>query len=428
MKEPMMTRQKITRRDLLKTAAAAAAGAVALPYLIPSTALGDGTKAPPSERITLGHLGVGGRGHDVFRGFQQCDNVQSVAVADCFTARREAVARECDGKAYADPRELLGDPKIDAVVIATPDHWHVPLANAAARAKKHAYVEKPLAVSIEQDLSCRKLFQENNLVFQYGTQQRSMAHCRFGCELVKSGKIGKLEAVEVACYDGGSGGSKKEAPVPKGFDFDLWTGPAPKVPYSLGRCEPKGTFWIYDYSIGYLGGWGAHPLDIMIWGCDSDLAGPYEIEGTGVIPKEGLYDTVYHWNMKGRFADGVKFTFTTMDGDLTKFIGTEGWLAISRGGLDAHPKSLLNLKLGPNDVRLTESIRHDQNFIDAIKSSGKAICPIEDTVRSDIISQLCNIAVRTGRKIKWDPKADTILGDDEAAKLMRREMRAPWTL
>jgi len=422
-----MTRQKFTRRTLLKTAATAA-GAAALPYLIPSSALGDERKAPPSERIVLGHIGVGARGRDLFRGFQLCETAQSVAVADCFSSRREAIAKECGGKAYTDFRELLADPKIDAVVVATPDHWHVPIANAAAKAKKHAYVEKPLAVSIEQNLACRKLFRENKLVFQYGTQQRSMAHCRFGCELVRSGKIGKLQSMEVACYDGAAGGSKKEAPVPPGFDFKMWTGPAPEVPYSLGRCEPCGTYWIYDYSIGYLGGWGAHPLDIMVWGSDSDLAGPYEIEGKGEVPTEGLYDTVIHWDMKGRFADGVKFAFTTMEGDRTKFIGSEGWLAVSRGGLDAEPKSLLQLKLGPNDLHLPESMRHDQNFLDAIRGSGKAISSITDAVRSDVISQLCNIAVRTGRKINWDPRTDAILGDEEAAKLTHREMRPPWTL
>ncbi len=206
-----MTRQRYSRRTLLKTAASAAAGAAALPYLIPSTALGDDAKAPPSERITLAHIGVGAAGRDLFRGFRQCETAQSVAVADCYANRREVIAKECGGKAYADFREILADPKIDAVVVATPDHWHVPIANAAAKAKKHAYVEKPLAVSIEQDLACRKLFQENKLAFQYGTQQRSMAHCRFGCELVRSGKIGTLKRIEVACYDGAAGGSKKGA-------------------------------------------------------------------------------------------------------------------------------------------------------------------------------------------------------------------------
>ncbi len=377
----------------MKAAAQTAAGAAALPYLIPATALGADGKAPPSERVTLGHIGVGGRGRDLFRGFQQCDHLQSVAVADCYTSRRNVVAKDCGGKAYADFRELLADPKIDAVVVATPDHWHVPIANAAARAKKHAYVEKPLAVSVEQVLSCRKHFRENGLVFQYGTQQRSMAHCRFGCELVRGGKIGKLQAIEVIAPDGGNIGPVKEVPVPPDLDFKMWTGPAAERPYALGLCTPPGTYWVYDYSIGYLGGWGAHPLDIMVWGYEGDLAGPYQLEGTGDILKNDLSDTVIHWDMKGQFADGVKFTFKP-GGDLTKFIGTEGWVAISRGGIDANPKSLLQTKLGPNDVHLTESIRHDQNFIDAIRTSGKAISPIDDAVRSDLISQLCNIAVR----------------------------------
>ena len=426
-----MTRRTISRRTLLRTAAQAAAGAAALPYLVPSTALGDDQKAAPSERITLAHIGVGARGRDLFRGFQQCDSAQSVAVVDCYENRRNAVAAECGGKAHVDFREVVSDPKIDAVVIATPDHWHVPIANAAVRAGKHVYVEKPLGISIEQDLACRTLLREKKLVFQYGTIQRSMEHCRFGCELVRSGKIGKLTAIDVVAPDGGTIGPIKKAPVPPGLDFDMWTGPAPIVPYAIGRCEPPATYWTYDYSIGYLGGWGAHPLDIMIWASDSDLAGPYEIEGTGKIAKNDLSDTVFHWDMKGRFGDGVKFTFTPggdLSKDLTKFTGTDGWVAVSRGGIDANPKSLLQLKLGPNDVHLNASMRHDQNFLEAIAGSAKAVCPIEDSVRSDIISLVCDIAVRTGRKITWDPAADKIVGDEDAAKLAHREMRAPWTL
>ncbi len=419
-----MKRTELSRRSLLKGAAAAV---VAAPYVITSSALGNADTPPASDRVTLGHIGVGGRGTGLLHGFLQCKGVQSVAAADAYKSRREAAAALIKGQAYADFRELLARPDIDGVVIATPDHWHVPLANYAARAGKDAYVEKPLGVTIEEDLLCRKLFQERGRIFQYGTQQRSSQHCRFGCELVRSGKIGEVQAIEVIAPNGGKGGATKESAAPPDLDYNLWIGPAPLKPFTASRCNPPGTYWIYDYSIGYLGGWGAHPLDIMVWGSEADLSGPIVLEGTGEIPTEGLYDTVYNWDIRGTLGK-VNFTFKP-GGDSTKFIGSEGWVRIWRGGIDAEPKSLLQLKLGPNDVHLQESPRQDQNYVDAIKSRKPAVSPLVDAVRSDLISLLSDIAVRTKRKITWDQKQEKIVGDDEAAKLAKaRPMREPWTL
>jgi hypothetical protein len=414
----------LTRRGLLKAAAAAA---VASPYVITSAALGAGDKPPASQRIALGHIGVGGRGRALFGGFQHCKGAQSVAVADCYQDRRESVAKACGGKAYRDFRELLARPDIDAVVIATPDHWHVPLAIAAARAGKDAYVEKPLAVCIEQDLACRKVFQEKQRIFQYGTQQRSSVHCRFGCELVRNGRIGKVHTLEVIAPNGHAGGSTVEAPVPAGFDYPMWCGPSPVRPYTPDRCHPDGTYMIYDYSIGYLGGWGAHPLDIMVWGSDADLAGPMVVEGTGEISTKGLLDTVYNWDMKIQMAGGVKMTFKP-GGDSTKFIGPDGWVRIWRGGIDAEPKSLLKSLIKPEEIHLMVSPRQDQNFVDAVKSRQQPVSNLAEAVRSDIISQLSNIAVRLKRPVTWDPAQQQIVGDAEAAKMSHREMREPWTL
>jgi glucose-fructose oxidoreductase len=413
---------KLTRRTILKSAAAA----VATPYVITSTALGQGDTPPASERITIGHIGVGSRGRGLFRGFQQCKGMQSVATSDCYKSRREGVAAACKGKAYADFQELLARDDIDGVVVATPDHWHVPVANAAARAGKDCYVEKPLGVSIEQDLACRKVFQEKKRIFQYGTQQRSSKHCWFACEMVRRGIIGDVTRIEVIAPNGSAGGSTAEAPIPDDLDYDRWLGPAPVVPYSAGRCNPKGTYWIYDQSIGYLGGWGAHPLDLMVWGSLADQSGLIEIEGTGKIPTEGLYDTVYDWDMKGKLGD-VDFTFKP-GGNSTKFFGPKGWIRVWRGGIDAEPKSLLKTVIDPKDALLQVSSRQDQNFIDAIKSRKPAVSPIEDSVRSDIISLLCDIVVRKARKITWDPKKEEIIGDADAAKMLHRDMRAPWTL
>jgi predicted dehydrogenase len=418
-----MAKSQLTRRRFLKYASAAAAA----PYVITSTALGTADTPPASDRITLGHIGVGGRGMSLLQGFLTLKDCQCVAAADAYASRRDNAAKMMNGQAYADFRELLARDDIDAVVVATPDHWHVPVAVLAARSGKDAYVEKPLGVTIAEDLLCGQVFTEKKRIFQYGTQQRSMQHCHLGCELVRAGKIGEVKRIEVIAPDGGAGGSTTEAPVPADLNFDMWTGPAPMNPYTPDRCKPNGTYWIYDYSIGYLGGWGAHPLDIMVWGSDADVAGNIVVEGTGVIPKEGLYDTVYNWNIKGQLGN-VEFTFLP-GGDSTKFIGTEGWIEVRRNGIDAQPASLLQTALDPNRIQLLQSARQDQNFIDSIKSRKPAVSPLEHAVRSDVISLLCDIAVRTGRKITWDWKQEAIVGDAEAAKMAQmRPMREPWKI
>ncbi len=419
-----MNRQQWTRRKVLRAAAGTAIG---LPYMITSSALGNAETAPASERVTIGHIGVGNRGKELLKGFLTCKDCQSVAVADAYSDRLEAAARMIGGKGYADFRELLARPDIDAVVIATPDHWHVPIAMAAARAGKDAYVEKPLGVSIEQNLACRKLFREKKRIFQYGTQQRSMEHCRFGCELVRSGRIGKVHTIEVIAPDGNAGGSTEQADVPPELNYDMWIGPAPMKPYTEDRCVVPGTYFIYDYSIGYLGGWGAHPLDIMVWGSDADLAGPMTVEGTGVVPDKGLYDAVIHWDVKVHMANGVRMTFKP-GGDSTKYIGPDGWIQIRRRGIYAEPESLLEAKIGPGDAHLPVSPRHDQNFIDAVKSHRPAISTIEDAVRSDIISHLCDIAIRTRSKVTWDPRKEVIVDNEAASRMLTRPTRAAWKL
>jgi glucose-fructose oxidoreductase len=425
-----MNNQQLTRRDILKVGCAATAG-IAVPYFVPSSALGNADRPPPSERITLGHIGVGGRGRAVYRGFRSVAEAQSVAVADCYRDRRESMAKVIQGEAYQDFRDLLARDDIDAVVVATPDHWHVPIAILAAQAGKSAYVEKPLGLSIEQNLACQKVFANKDVVFQYGTQQRSMAHCHQGCEQVRRGAIGKVHTIEVDCPNGGSGGSIVESPVPEGLDYETWLGPAPRVPYTVDRCKPQGTYWIYDHSIGYLAGWGAHPLDIMIWGSDADLSGPVVVEGSGDIPAGGLYDCVYNWDMNIKLGD-VQLKFRP-GADRTKFIGSDGWIEVARatGRNSASDPALLKEKLDPAENRLLVSHHHQGNFVDAVKKSDPdaAVSNLKDAVRSDVISHLCDISVRTGEKVTWDPiRQELIDPSSKSQAMLTRAMRQPWTL
>ena len=231
-----MNDDRINRRDLLKSGAVA----VAAPYVITSTALGNADTPPASERVTVGHIGFGTRG--LAYDFLRCKGMQAVAVADTYRDRREACARLINGKAYTDFRDILARKDIDAVTVATPDHWHVPIAILAARAKKDVYGEKPLGLTIEQDLACLKVFRETGRVFQYGTQQRSMPNFRFGCELVRSGRIGKVHAIEVIAPNGSAGGSTKVIPVPPTLDYNMWLGPAPSRRIRPTAARTRATF------------------------------------------------------------------------------------------------------------------------------------------------------------------------------------------
>lgn len=415
------------RRNFLQFLTAAG---VSSPFLIPSSCLGDDEKAAASERVNIGCIGVGGRGAQVFRMMLSCSNAQVVAVADCYKSRRESISRACGGKGFLDFREILEDSSIDAVTVCTPDHWHVPIALYAARAKKSCYVEKPLGLTLEQVLKCEKVFAENKVHFQYGTQQRSLSHCRVGCELVRKGRIGKVREIEVYSPNGGTGGNPTPCPIPENLGedgYERWLGPAPKVPYCADRCRPQGTYWIYDQSIGYLGGWGAHPLDIMVWGSDADLSGLVTVEGTGKIG-EPLYNTVYDWDMNIMLGD-VKVRFVAANRDSTKFIGENGdWIDVFRGGLKASsPELIADHDL--SDPVLTVSTHHAQNFVDAVRFDRTPVSCLKDAVRSDTISHLCDIAVRTKSKVVWDPaKRELVNPTPEQAAMVSRPMRAPWTL
>ena len=421
-----MKKTNISRRRFMQATAGIAAVS---PLVLSGSVFGNAQVAAPSERVTVGHIGVGGQGSGLFGGVRQVREAQSVAVADCFKSKREGIAAACEGKAYADFRELLDRKDIDCVVVATPDHWHVPIAIMAARSGKSAYVEKPLGLTLEQNILCQKVFAEENQYFQYGTQQRSQENCWLGCSLVRQGVIGKIHTIEVDAPDGGSGGSTEEAPIPDDLGvagYEMWLGPAPKTPYTPDRCRPNGTYWIYDQSIGYLGGWGAHPLDIMVWGSEADLSGPITVEGTGVIPTQGLYDVVYNWDMKIKMGE-VDLIFKP-GGDRTRFIGDKGWIEVRRNGTSASDPELLKIPVAEGTA-LQVSRHHQGDFINGVKTKTNPVSNLFDAVRSDNISQLCDIAVRTGQKVKWDPKKMAFIDPTpEQKKYFSREMRAPWKL
>ncbi len=449
------TPSPLNRRSFLQRTAALSAATAAAPYVITSQALGSDERAPASERVTVAHIGVGGQGGGLLNNFLRLSNAQSVATCDVYQKRREDAAQRIDAhyaaqsgkgdykaaRAYKDFRDVLARDDIDAVVIATPDHWHVPLTLAAARAGKDLYVEKPLGLTIEQDLAARKAVETYGVIFQYGTQQRSGRNFRYACELALNGRVGKIHTIHAWCAPSESGGSTQEIPVPEGLDYDFWLGPAPMAPYTQDRVLGLGRWMCYDYAIGFIAGWGAHPLDIAQWGLNTDDTGPIAYEGTGRFPTEGLYDTAIAWDVTCQYASGVVMKFMStaeakstvekyrpMHDHGTTFIGDEGWVSVDRSGIHAGPETILTAVIRPDEIHLRESNSHQGDFIDSVRLRRQPLSPIECAVRSDTISHLSDIAIRTKRKIKWDPIEEKILNDPQAERYTTRSMRPPWRL
>lgn len=438
----MRNRPLISRRTVLRRAARAAGAAVALPTLVPASALGHGGAAAPSNRVTVGCIGVGGMGtYDMTRMFEVPD-VQVVAVCDPYASKREAARKLVNDfykqdvcTAYNDFRELVARKDIDVVQVATTDHWHVLCALAAVRNGKDVYVEKPLGLSIRENQALRDACRRYGRLFQFGTQQRSMPQFRQACELVLNGRIGKVHTVKVSAPSGPAERTNDAtwapAPVPEGFDYDLWLGPAPRAPFTPKRCISPHWFHISDYSIGYIGGWGIHHIDIAQWGMN-ELGGPIEIEGSGVFPtQDSLCDNPLNWDVRMKYAGGVTLHFTSDGGPNQhgiRFEGDKGWVHVDRGQIIAEPAALLQEKIGPGEPRLHASVHQQRDLIEAVKTRGRTVSHIETAVKSDNICHLTHIAVHLGRKLRWDPDKEVFIDDVEANARLSRSMRSPWHL
>ncbi|WOO43727.1 Gfo/Idh/MocA family oxidoreductase [Rubellicoccus peritrichatus] len=440
---------EFNRRKFIKTSLSAGA-LVGFPTIIPSSALGKDGAVAPSNRVNVGVLSCGARSAAA-GAYNHYGKSQLVAVCDPVLERRLEKA-EAWGVSdhYNDFRDVLARSDVDAVHISTSDHWHVPMSLAAARAGKDIYCEKPLGLTIEENLASRAIVDEYDRVFQYGTQQRSQASCRMGIELVLNGHIGDVQEVYVWAPQGASGGSATPVlPVPEGFDYDLWLGPAPEAPFCYDRCLNRGAkaIWFdYDYAIGFVAGWGAHPMDQLQWWADNTGMGiPYEYKATGTIPTKGLFNTLVHWDLEAVYKDGTPLRFMDSktaaqwleknpipglkyQGNCTVFKGTKGWVAVSRGLLQASSEELRRKAKDPGPIRLEESRNHQHNFIDHILARTQPVSPLDSAIESDIICHMTDLCARTNETLQWDPKEETVVGSADAVSRMSRPMRAPWTL
>jgi predicted dehydrogenase len=439
--------EKSNRRDFVKKSVLGAAGLITLPVIVPSSVIAGKNRIMPNDKINMGFIGVGGMGTGHLRSFLGYDDIRVVAVCDVKKENRDNAKKLVDERnddtacaSYNDYRELLARNDVDAILQATPDHWHALIAVEAARRGKAMYFEKPLALTVEESQIIRKAIERYNICFQFGTQQRSDHRFRFVTELVRNGRLGEMKRIVVGSASFTPTPIPPEEPVPDGVDWNMWLGPAPWAPYSELRSSRSFTL-IDDYSLGCLNGaWGIHHIDIVQWALDADDSGPVEVEGTGSIP-EGLFDTYHTFDVEHKYANGVivkhidhisarriipQFDVPSSMGIL--FEGSEGWLYVARGYMDAHPKSLLNTVIGPNDLKLPFSNDHRRNFLDAVRTGSETICPIGPAVKSEIVCQQAYISLKLGQKLYWDNHNERFINNDAANRMLSRPMRSPWHL
>jgi len=417
------------------------------PTIVPSSVFG--TNAP-SNRITFGCIGVGRMGLGDLREILGFKQTQVIAVCDV-DSKRVKYARQLIEKRYSAQggngnykgcatyknfMDLVARDDIDAVSIATPDQWHALPAIAAAKAGKDIFLQKPLTLTIKEGRVLSDTVRRYGRIFQVGSQQRSDSRFRFACELVRNHRIGKLHAIKVGFSTDPSTTPQPPMPIPDSLDYDMWLGSAPWAAYTEKRVHPQtgygrpGWLRIQDYGAGMITGWGSHHNDIAQWGMGTEYTGPVEIEGQAEYPKDGLWNVHGDFRIEYTYANGVKVicadTKKNKQGIL--FEGNEGWVYIKRGQIDAEPKSLLTSNIGPNETHLYKSDYHKANFLECIKSRTETAAPVEVGHRSCSVCLLGEIAMRLGRKLKWDPKQERFTNDEQANRMLARPMRSPWCL
>ena len=371
--------------------------------------------------------------------------VHVLAVCDVFEPHRLRSKERVDERydnvdcvAYNDFRAVLDRDDIDAIVIGTPDHWHVPVSVAAFKAGKDVYSEKPVTHTIDEGKALVRAVKRYGRIFQTGTQQRSSAEFRFACELARRGFLGRVHTVELHLPPGLGGEWIADEEPPPGMDWDLWLGPAPWAPFNRRR-HPGGFRFFWDYSGGSLTDWGAHHSDIAQWGLGMDESGPVSVEGKGVLPAEGNFETFIDYDVTWEYPNGVKMVSIHPERGL-RFVGTDGWVHVWRGGIEAEPKDLLRVTIDQDENSLhTKPARqqewqvwaspgHHADWLECIRTRRQPICNAEVGHRSVTVCHLGNIAMRLGRKLHWDPVLEEFIGDAEANTFLSRPYRTPWHL
>jgi len=432
------------RRDFLKAAGVSLLTPAVLPRRLFS-------QTPPSGTMLLGIIGTGRQGQVdmqelIYRGLETGARLAAVCDIDShrldnaqWLAEKIYSAELGKGNykgidAYRDFRELLARPDIDGVLIVSPDFWHAIHGIAAAKARKDIYLEKPLTYSIAEGRKLVEAVRRNERILQVGSQQRSSVYFRLACELTRNERIGKLRSMRVWLPEDRGTGDPGEMPIPKNLDYDFWLGPTPQAPYSQDRVHPQmsydrpGWMQIGQYCHGMITNWGAHMNDIAQWGNGSEDTGPVEIEAKGEFPDRGLFDVHTAFHAEAVYANGVRLIIETGDPPGVRFEGDEGWIFVTREEITASHPEILKPEAAAGEVRLSESGNHMRNFLECMRSRKEPVAPVEVGHRSNAICILAHIAMKLGRKLRWDPEAERFLDDDEANARLDFPHREPWTI
>lgn len=433
-----------------------------IPTIVPSSVFG---KNAPSNRINVGAIGVGriSRGHDM-PGVWKHDSAQIMAVCDLDSNRVELAQKLVNGyytkktgkefngvTGYGDYRELLLNKDIDAVIVSTPDHWHAPIVVHAVEAGKDVYVQKPASLTISEGRMMADAVKKSGRILQIGSQQRSTSQFRYAVELVRNGRIGKLQKVYVGLPGDPSGNEEPQMPIPKNLNYDMWLGTTPEVYYTEKRVHPQVGFdrpgWLRceQFGAGMITGWGAHHIDIAHWGMDTEYSGPIEIWGKADFPTSGLWNVHGIFTTHALYENGVKMIISNEIPNGIKFEGTEGWIFVSRGDgavtssdpiakqnaakkLDASDPKIITSEIGPNELHLPVSTDHHGNWLESVASRKEPIAPAEIGHRSCTACLLHHAAMKLKRKLYWDPKTERFKNDNEANTLLSREQRSAYAI
>ena len=449
------------RRNFLKTTSAAAASAMVVPTIVPSSILG---KRAPGNKIQIGQIGCGriARGHDL-PGTMNNDNARVIVVSDVdskrmkdgkklveeFYARKENRDKAIEVKMYDDYKEMLLNPDIDAVIISTPDHWHAQPAIEACLAGKDIYLQKPTSLTIAEGRLLSDIARQQGTILQLGTQQRSSPQFRIAAELVRNGRIGKLHTVRVGLPGDPSGPEAGPEPIPENLNYDMWLGSTPYVYYTEIGVHPREGYdrpgWLRreQFGAGMITGWGQHHFDSAAWGMDTEYTGPVSLEAVAEFPKYGLWDVHGDFMVKAEYENGI--TMFTSGGfpNGIRYEGTDGWIFVSRGSytatasdpvdrekssraLNASDPEILKSEIREDEIHLYRSEEQHKNWLDCILSRKEPVSPVEIGHRACSVCLLSHIAMKLPRKLYWDPVMERFLNDEEANSMLDRPQRAPY--
>ena len=458
-----------SRRIFIKNSATFSVGSILLsgiPTIVPSTVFG---KNAPSNKINIGQIGCGriARTHDLPETFKH-EAARIVAIADVDKKRQDAGKKLVEGwyekktgnanyinvKLYDDYHDMLVNKDIDAVIISTPDHWHAQPAMEAALAGKHIYLQKPTSLTIEEGRHMSDTVRKSKVVFQLGSQQRSMnpwPQFKKACELVRNGRIGKLREVHVGLPSDPAGGKTEEMPIPANLNYDMWLGSTPYVYYTLDRVHSQtniesrpGWLRMEQFGAGMITGWGVHHIDIAHWGMNTELTGPIEVEGWAKFPATGLWNVHGDYGVTAKYANGVVMYINSENPNGVKFVGDRGWVFVSRGSVgvtstdptsakesqnkafNASDPNILKETNEPTKIRLYESPEQHQNWLDCIISKKSTISPAEIAHRSCSACLVAFAAMKMEKKLYWDPVKEVFKNNAEANKLLSRPQRYPY--